>query len=322
MVIKKEAKIGIVVTVALAMLIYGLNFLKGVNIFSHTKTIYAVYTDVEGVVPSNPVVVNGFHIGQIKDITIEPNSSGKILITMQITNNDVKIPRNSVANIFSSDLLGSKAIGIELGTSAELIKDGDTLPSSVEETLKETVDKQLVPLKNKVENLVSSLDTTIAIIDAIFSKKTQDNLTQSIQSIRISLEHIQNTTASVDQVMGNEKTHIASILNKVDEIATTLAKNSKNLSNVITNFSRISDTIAKARIQSAINNADSALYYTAKIMGKINRGEGSVGMLTKDTALYSRLSSASAELAKLLQDLREHPKRYVHFSVFGGGKKE
>lgn len=304
------------------MLIYGLNFLKGVNIFSHTKTIYAVYTDVEGVVPSNPVVVNGFHIGQIKDITIEPNSSGKILITMQITNNDVKIPRNSVANIFSSDLLGSKAIGIELGTSAELIKDGDTLPSSVEETLKETVDKQLVPLKNKVENLVSSLDTTIAIIDGIFSKKTQDNLTQSIQSIRISLEHIQNTTASVDQVMGNEKTHIASILNKVDEIATTLAKNSKNLSNVITNFSRISDTIAKARIQSAINNADSALYYTAKIMGKINRGEGSVGMLTKDTALYSRLSSASAELAKLLQDLREHPKRYVHFSVFGGGKKE
>lgn len=306
-----------VVAVALAMLIYGLNFLKGVNIFTHTKTIYAVYTDVQGVVPSNPVVVNGFHVGQIKNIAIEPNSSGRIVVTMQITNEDVKIPRNSVASIFSSDFLGSKAIRLDLGTSPELIKDGDTLSSSVEESIKETVDKQVLPLKKKVENLISSLDTTIGIIDGIFSKNTQDNLTQSIQSIRISLKHIENTTVSVDQLMGTEKTHIASILGKVDEISTTLAKNSGNLSKIITNFAKVSDTIARAHIQTVINNADSALYYTAQIMGKINRGQGSIGMLEKDTALYNRLSGASEQLRQLLEDFRLHPKRYVHFSIFG-----
>ncbi len=319
-VLKKEVKIGLVVAAALAMLIYGLNFLKGVNIFKHTKIIYAVYHDVQGVVPSNPVVVNGFHVGQIKDIAIEPNASGKIIVVMQITNSDVKIPRNSIAKIFSADFLGSKAIEIDLGTGTNLIEDGDTLSSSVEESIKETVDKQVLPLKKKVENLISSLDTTIGIIDGIFSKTTQDNLTQSIQSIRISLKHIENTTASVDQLMGSEKTHIASILGKVDEISTTLAKNSGNLSKIINNFAKVSDTIAKANIQGTINNADSALYYTAQIMGKINRGEGSVGMLEKDTALYNRLSGASEQLRQLLEDFRLHPKRYVHFSVFG--KKE
>jgi len=316
-VIKKEVKTGIIVVVALGMLIFGLNFLKGVNLFSHNKKIYAVYMDVQGVVPSNPIVVNGFHVGHIKAIDIEPNSSGKIVVTMMITNGDVKIPRNSIAKIFSSDFLGSKAIELNLGTGTDLIKDGDTLPSSVEETIKETVDKQVLPLKKKVENLISSLDTTIGIIDGIFSKNTQDNLTQSILSIRISLKHIENTTASVDDLMGTEKTHISSILGKVDDISTTLAKNSKNLNNIITNFSRISDTLAKARIQSAINNADSALYYTSQIMGRINKGKGNMGMLTRDTALYNRLSKASDELGQLLEDVRMHPKRYVHFSVFG-----
>jgi phospholipid/cholesterol/gamma-HCH transport system substrate-binding protein len=315
--LKKEVKTGIIVTVALAMLLFGLNFLKGVNLFNHNKKIYAVYSDVQGVVPSNPVVVNGFHIGHIKVIQIEPNSSGKIVVTMQITNQDVKIPKNSIAKIFSADFLGSKAIEIQLGNGSELIKDGDTLNSSVEETMKETVDKQVLPLKRKVEDLISSIDTTIAIIDGIFNKDTRNNLTQSILSIRVSLKHIENTTASVDDLMGTEKTHISSILSKVDEISTTLAKNSKNLNKIITNFANVSDTIAKAHIERVISNADSALYYTSQVMGRINRGEGNMGMLSKDTALYNRLSGASDQLKQLLEDFRLHPKRYVHFSVFG-----
>ena len=214
-------------------------------------------------------------------------------------------------------MLGSKAIDIQLGNSKDLIDDGDTLHSTVEETIKETVYKEVLPLKLKVERLISSIDTTIGVIDGIFSKDTRDNLTKSILSIRISLKHIENTSQNVDSLVGTEKTHVASILNKVDEIATTLAKNSKNLSKIITNFANVSDTIAKARIQSAINNADSALYYTAQVMGRINRGEGNMGMMSKDTALYMRLSRASEQLNQLIEDLRLHPKRYVHFSVFG-----
>jgi phospholipid/cholesterol/gamma-HCH transport system substrate-binding protein len=315
--LRKEVKTGIIVVIALGMLVFGLNFLKGVDLFTHTKIVYAVYTDVQGVVPSNPIVVNGFHVGQIKKIEIEPNTSGRIVVTMQITNTEVKIPRNSVAKIYSSDFLGSKAIELDLGTGADLLKDGDTLPSSVEESIKETVDKQVLPLKKKVESLISSLDTTIGIIDGIFSKDTKDNLTQSIRSIRVSLQHIESTSVSVDQIMGTEKTHITSILENVNEITTNMARNSKSFNNMIANFSHISDTIAKANIKRVIQNADSSLYYTAQVMGRINRGQGSLGLLAKDTALYMRLSRSSEDLDKLMIDFKAHPKRYVHFSVFG-----
>jgi phospholipid/cholesterol/gamma-HCH transport system substrate-binding protein len=315
--IKKEVKTGLIVTAALGMLIFGLNYLKGINLFSHTKTIYSIYPNVEGLMVSNAVQVNGFHVGQIKSVEIEPNASGLIIVGMLITNTDIKIPKGSIAKIFSSDLLGSRAIEIILGTSSEYIKDKDTLPSSAEISLKETVDQQVLPLKNKIERLISSIDTTINTIDAIFNSTTRDNLTQSIASIRVSLKHIENTSITVDELMGNEKGHISSILAKLDELVGTFAKNGKQINKIIDNFANISDTIAKANIQKTINNADTALYYTSQIMQKINKGQGTLGLLVKDTTLYMRLSSSTEQLNLLLKDLREHPKRYVHFSVFG-----
>ncbi len=315
--IKKEIKTGIIITLALGMLIYGLNFLKGINIFSKTRTLYAVYTDVVGVVPSNPVLVNGFHVGQIKDIGMMPGNTGKILITMQISNNVVKIPKNSVANIVSADLLGSKAIQITLGNSAALAADGDTLGSAVETSLKEEVTRQVLPVKEKAEQLMSSIDSTLAIVQGIFTKKVQSNLSESVLSIRNSMKHFENTAGNIDNLVASEKERITSILGKVDQISGALAKNSKQIGNAVDNMATISDSIAKSNLKTTINNADSALYYTSKILKKINAGQGSLGMLANDTALYKRLTSASDKLSKLLEDMKAHPKRYVHFSIFG-----
>jgi phospholipid/cholesterol/gamma-HCH transport system substrate-binding protein len=315
--IKKEVKTGILAVVALGMMIYGLNFLKGINMFSKTKKVYAVYTDVQGIVPANPVMVNGFRVGQVNDIEIRPDATGKIVITMLITNTDVKIPKNSVAKIFSDGLLGSKAITLDLGNSADYIKDGDTLKSSVEESLKDQVSQQVLPLKAKAEELISSIDSTVAIVQGIFNLKTRNNLSQSIESINISLKNLSSTTGSLDDLMTTQKKTIADILGKIDEIAGALAKNSKQLGNAINNFSTISDSLAKANLKGTINNADSALYYTAQLLEKINKGKGSLGMLANDSTLYKRLSGASDNLGKLLEDMRLHPQRYVHFSLFG-----
>jgi phospholipid/cholesterol/gamma-HCH transport system substrate-binding protein len=315
--IKKEVKTGILAVVALGMMIYGLNFLKGINMFSKTKKVYAVYTDVQGIVPANPVMVNGFRVGQVNDIEIRPDATGKIVITMLITNTDVKIPKNSVAKIFSDGLLGSKAITLDLGNSADYIKDGDTLKSSVEQSIKDQVSQQVLPLKAKAEELISSIDSTVAIVQGIFNLKTRNNLSQSIESINISLKNLSSTTGSLDDLMTTQKKTIADILGKIDEIAGALAKNSKQLGNAINNFSTISDSLAKANLKGTINNADSALYYTAQLLEKINKGKGSLGMLANDSTLYKRLSGASDNLGKLLEDMRLHPQRYVHFSLFG-----
>jgi phospholipid/cholesterol/gamma-HCH transport system substrate-binding protein len=264
--ITKEVKTGIVVVVALAMLLYGLNFLKGINIFSNSKKIYAVYGSVEGLLPSNPVLINGFHVGLVQDIKLEKNSSGKVLVTMLITDNDVKIPQGTIARI-TSDFFGNRAIQLDMsgGSSTEFVKDKDTLAAAMETSLKDQVSAQVLPLKNKAEELIVSIDSTMAIIKGVFSKKTQNNLTQSIESINISLKHFQNMSADMDELVSTQKQRIADILGKIDELSTALAKNSKQLGNTINNMSNITDSLAKANLKGAINNADSTLYYTAQV---------------------------------------------------------
>ncbi len=316
--IKKEVKTGIIVVVALSMLIYGLNFLKGINIFSPSKKLYAVYGNVEGLLPSNPVLINGFHVGLVQNIELERNASGKVLITMLITDHDVQIPKGAVARI-TSDFFGNRAVQLDLtnGSQTEFVKDKDTLAASMEMTLKDQVSAQVLPLKNKTEELISSIDSTMAIIKGVFSKKTQNNLTQSIESINLSLKHFETMSANMDELVATQKQRVGDILGKIDEISTALAKNSKQLGNAINNISNITDSLAKANLKGAIDNADSTLYYTAQVFEKINKGKGSLGMLANDTTLYKKLTGASGQLDALLQDMRLHPGRYVHFSLFG-----
>jgi len=314
----------VVVVAALAMLIYGLNFLKGINIFTHTKKLYAVYDHVEGLLPSSPVLVNGFHIGQVEELKLEPNASGKVLISMIITNNDIQIPKTSVARI-TSDFFGNKAIQIEIAKdtltgkllNASIVKDKDTLAAANETTLKDQVSAQVLPLKNKAEELMSTIDSTMGIIRGVFNKRTQNNLTQSIESINISLKHFETLSANMDELVATQKQRIGDIFGKIDEISTDLAKNSKQLGNAINNIANITDSLSKSRLKDAVNNADSTLYYTAQIFKKVNSGKGSLGMLANDTTLYNRLSGTSLQLNLLLQDMKAHPNRYVHFSLFG-----
>ena len=327
MALKKEVKTGIIVTAALGMLLYGLNFLKGINIFTHSKKIYAVYTDVAGLVPSNPIVINGFHVGQVKNIEIMPDASGRIVLTLLISNSKVKIPKKSIAKIISADFLGSKEVEIILakdttyvshGSTKQMIvrddtnyiSDGDTLTSEVETGIKETVSREVLPVKKKVEELVSSMDSTLLVVQGVFNQET-------ILSIRGSLKHFANTASNLDDLMASEKTRLTAILDNVQKISGELAKNSKQIGKAMDNLSSITDSIAKSNLKSTINNADSALYYTSKVLKKINEGKGSLGMLANDTTLYKRLTSASDQLGLLLQDMKAHPKRYVHFSIFG-----
>jgi phospholipid/cholesterol/gamma-HCH transport system substrate-binding protein len=316
--IKKEVKTGIIVVVALSMLIYGLNFLKGINIFSHSNKLYVVYSNVEGLLPSNPVLINGFHVGLVQNIQLENNSTGKVLITLLITDHDVKISKGTVARI-TSDFFGNRAIQLDLtnGIPNQYVQDKDTLAGQMDLTIKDEVSAQVLPLKNKAEELIVSIDSTMSIIKGVFSKKTQNNLTQSIESINLSLKHFETMSANLDDLVATQKQHVGDILGKIDEIATTLAKNSKQLGNAINNISNMTDSLAKANLKGAIDNADSTLYYTAQIFEKINKGKGSLGMLANDTTLYKRLSGASSQLNALLQDMKLHPSRYVHFSLFG-----
>lgn len=312
---KKEVKVGIVVILAIALFIYGFNFLKGHNIFNPERKLFAVYSRIDGLIEANPLLLNGFKIGQVKKIELLPNNN-KILVTF-LLNSTVQIPKNSVAKVFSSDLLGSKAV--ELIPSKELVfvNNGDTLLSSSDDDLKTSVNKQIQPLQKKAEDLISSIDSVMFVVKEVLNANVRQNLISSFESIKNTIIALERTTYQMDTLMGTERYAIASIIQKTNSIVSNIEKNNEKISQAINNFNSISDSLAKANLKKTVEETNIALAGVNKIINQINSGQGTAGKLINSDSLYLSLSKSSEDLDKLLKDLRINPERYVHISVFG-----
>jgi len=315
--ISKEIKTGVLVIASIALFIYGFNFLKGKDLFSKRRIFYAIYPEVAGLVEANPVQMNGFKVGRVNEIQLY-DTTGKIIVTFAISDNKLRIPKSSVAKIISSDLLGAKAVQFISSNEKEYAKDGDTLIGIVEASLQESVNATVKPLKDKAEKLIASIDSIMIVVQAVLDKTTRENLSQSFDNIKHALETFDRAAMRLDTLIASERYKISNIFSKVESISTNLANNNDKISDAIKNFSAISDTLAKANLTKTIENANSALSSVSAVMEKINKGEGTAGMLVHDDKLYKNLTAASGSLDSLLKDMNEHPKRY--FSVFGRDK--
>ena len=150
--VKSEVKIGLVGIIAIFILVWGINFLKGNNIFGDSNKYYAIYSNIDGLESSSPVRINGLTVGSVTEIYFHPNNSGDIIVEFTL-NDDIRFPINSVAKIYNSDIMGTKAVQLIYGNSNSYASFGDTLFADVEDGLKEEVNKQVLPLKNKAEEL-------------------------------------------------------------------------------------------------------------------------------------------------------------------------
>lgn len=315
--ITKEFKIGIVVVAAIGLTIWGINFLKGTDLFSNKYELYAVYPKIDGLIEANPLLVNGFKVGQINKITLTKHKGEYAVLVKFLLTEDVQIPKNSVARAVSSDLLGSKAVEIVYGSSTEFVKSGDTLAASSEDDLKSAVSKQIAPLQAKAVGLLSSIDSVMTVVQFILNDKTRENLNHSFQSIEKALASLEQTAYKLDDLVASEKSKISSTLTSLTQLAAMLEKNTGKIDNIIGNFSSLSDSLAKSQLKSAIREAEQTLVQFNKLATDINAGKGTVGKLMKNDSLYNNLTKASDDLDKLLKDLRINPNRYVHISVFG-----
>jgi len=316
--ISRELKTGIVAVIAIAIFVYGFNFLKGKNIFSKQDTYYAIYPQVSGIVEANPVQVNGFKVGRVNKIELL-DTTGRLLVTISISDEKLKIKKGTTARIVSSDLLGAKAIELIMSNSSEYAKDGDTLMAETEASLQETVNATVKPLKDKAEKLIGSIDSIITVAQTVLNKSSQDNIIKSFDNIKHTLETFDKTAVRLDNMVASEQSKISNIFSKVEAISTNLANNSDKISNVIKNFSSISDTLAKANIAKTIDKASNALAQVSDVMEKINKGQGSAGLLVNDTKLYNNLAAASGSLDSLMKDMELYPWRY--FSLYGKKKR-
>ncbi|MFN2430319.1 MAG: MlaD family protein, partial [Cryomorphaceae bacterium] len=236
-------------------------------------------------------------------------------------NEEIEIPKDSKALLKPGDLFGSMQINIEMGASNELAMTGDTLIPERSGDLFSEVNEQLRPIKIKTKSLLGSIDSVLQVIEAILNTESQENLVQSFRGINASIQNLERATFRIDTLVGEERVRIRAIFKNIEEVSTVLKDNSDEFANVIQNFSTISDTLAQADIAGTITKANKALTEVDQIVEKINKGEGSLGMLINNPGLYNRLDSAAKNLDYLVEDIRVNPNRYIHFSVFGRKNK-
>lgn len=314
-----EFKIGLIALIAILLLIWGINFLRGNNILSNSDVYISVYSNIDGMEVSSPVRVNGLTVGSVKNIYFHPQDMNKIIVEFTI-NDGLRIPSNSIARIYNADIMGTKALQLILGNNMTYCNVGDTLYSEVESGLKDEVNKQVIPLKNKAEDLISSIDSVMTVITTVLDNDARTSLTNSLLSLNRTFNTMELAMVKLDSVIYKNDARVSNILLNVESITTNLHNNNELISNTLVNLESISDSLAKSNLKSTINNVDSSLFVFNKILTKIENGEGSIGLLLNDEALYQNLEKSSKQLELLLTDMKARPKRYVSFSLLGGTK--
>lgn len=308
--INNETKIGILTVFAVAILILGYSYLRGNDVFSSSNRFYAIYKSVEGLTVSKPVLVNGFPIGKVSKMQLL--SDGRSIVEFKI-DHQYNVPVNTLAKLESTDLLGSKAIVFELGTSKEYADDKDTLRADVQGSLAES----LQPVQKKAEQLIAKMDSTLSSVNKILNPNFQKNVDRSFMSIANSLQTLEGTTKKIDRIVGAQSGHIDGIMTNAQAVSANLKVSSGHLNNITSNFETVSNDLANAHLKETLDNANKTVADLQATINKINNGNGSLSLLINDNKMYNNLNDASSNLNKLFLDIKAHPSRYVSFSVFG-----
>ena len=301
--ITKEIKTAILVLSGILLFIFIFNYLKGENLLSSSRKITAIYDNVEGLIPSAAVTINGHKIGKVQDITFTEDGSGKLEVLMLIDSN-FKFSKNSTAELYESGLIGGKAIAIvPANDGAENVISGDVLRSEIKPGLTDLVNQRLTPLQQKIEKVMESTDVLLANINSVFDEKTKSNIRGSFSQLEQTIASFGSTSNALNALLQDNKTSITTTLD--------------NFSNISENLSEVSSNLAEADLKQTINGLQSTISNFDQLLKNIEKGEGSIGKLMKDEGLYNNLEGALGQMEALLEDMKLNPKRYVHFSLFG-----
>ncbi len=324
--VSKEFKVGLLVLLAVFFLYIGVNFLKGNSIFGQNRQYFAVFDDANGLVSSNLVVVNGVQVGTVSKVSLSLINPKEVIVKFTVSNDEILIPKGSIMKLISSDLLGTKALELQLNfdpvATAQYIEVGDTLSASVEKGISDQISEELLPLKRKTEELMQSVDNIVLSINSYWDTSAAYVIDESLYEFRDGISKFGDLAKSLTVLVENESRVIDDVLHNASDITKNLANKSEQIENVIDNFSAISDTLAASEINAVIMEAKTTLASLNELMMKVNNGEGTLGMLMHSDSLHNELVNTNVSLQILLKDMEENPNKYVHFSVFGRKTKE
>ncbi len=311
--ITNETKIGALTSVAIVLLILGFNFLKGKDLFSHSKKIYAVFKNVDGLELSNSVSIKGLNVGSVYAIKATDKNIDGILVTISMKQ-DVNIPKNSIAYI-NAGLISSSNIIVKKGDATEYIQDGDTLASMEKGSLITEFQSSLSPVVTTLNGTLGSLDSLIQVVGSLFNPAVKDNFTSIIGNLA-------KSSASLQIMLNDRTSSLAHSMSHLDSFTNNLASNNQRITGTLDNLEKTTGKLANAKIDETLASAQSAMNSLKDALNKVNSPNGTLGLLLNDKRLYSNLENTTRSLNILLDDLRMHPKRYVSISIFGGKDKK
>lgn len=304
--LSREFKAGLIAVAAILLFVFGYNYLKGNNLLRNSRYFYAIYDDVQGLGTSSPVTINGLQVGQVTSIKFL-NDTGEILVEMSI-NNDFQFSKSSIVKIFGGDFIGGKSIAIVPDfKNQDIAVSKDTLKSQIDEGLLELVNEKLTPLQAKVESSVVSIDSLVTSVNSILNPETRGQVQLALKELNATLRSVRSSADAIN-------TQLVQDSSDFNQSISNFKTSSKNLAS-------ITDSLSQIKINRLVTNIDQTLLNLNQITSSISEGKGTLGKFIYNDTLYHNLERSSKELELLLRDVKENPKRYVHFSVFGKKNK-
>ena len=291
----KEIKIALVAIVGILVMYFGINFLKGMNLFSTNNTYYMTFDDIQGLGASTPIYADGYKVGTVDGLEYDYKENGPIKVKVDI-NKDLRIPQGSKAEIVK-DLMGNLQVNLLLANNPrERVEPGGIIPGAVNGGMMDKA-ANLVPV---VEKMLPKLDSILTSVNALLADPA---LAASLHNVETITSNLTVSTRELNTLMAGLNKQVPGMIGKAN--------------GVLDNTNRLTANLASLDVQGTLNKVNQTLESAHQFTEKLNSNQGSLGLLMNDTKLYDNLTSTMSHADSLVIDLKAHPKRYVHFSVFG-----
>jgi len=290
--------------VAIVMLYFGFNILKGSDVFSRTYKYYVIYDNIDGLTASNPVLLNGLNVGRVQAIKLLQDRNNKLLVALDIQKGIV-LPRGTTATLADGGLLGGKVIHLAMGTSTAMLGDNDTLVANKEAGISALLQEKALPLVTHADSLVRNLD----IVAAGF-RETGSILNQV-------LKNYDQAGNSLQGLLGDNRKNLVAITGNLNKLTASLIETEKQLKPLLAKTGTLADSLNALRLGETVQGANKTIAELRQILASVESGKGTAGKLIKDETLYNNLNRTIVSMNKLMTNFREQPKRYVNISVFG-----
>ncbi len=289
------------------ILYFGFNFLKGSDLFSSARDYFVIYDSVDGLTSSNQIMLNGVAVGRVKETRILTEQNNKILVTLTL-DQDIPLTTNTVALLGDNGLIGGKVIQLQIGKGSA-ITAGDTLKGNKQAGLTAALQDKALPIMTDADSLIRNLNVVVSRF-----KQTGDVLNQL-------LANVDQTGLALRATLNENRKNLTSITGNLNQLSAQLLETEKSIKPLMAKANTFTDSLNALRLGQTVAKANQTVGELQAMLQSIKEGQGTAGKLLKDDELYNNMNQSIRDLDKLLVDLRQQPKRYVHFSVFGGGKK-